>query len=37
MLSGSETRGLREFSGGGLTDMEAHHFDIAQWALSTEL
>ena len=26
-------RKYREFAGGGLADMGAHHFDIAQWAL----
>lgn len=26
-------RNYREFAGGGLADMGAHHFDIAQWAL----
>jgi predicted dehydrogenase len=26
-------RNYREYAGGGLADMGAHHFDIAQWAL----
>jgi predicted dehydrogenase len=29
-------RAYREYSGGGLTDMGAHHFDIAQWALGMD-
>jgi hypothetical protein len=29
-------RSYREYSGGGLTDMGAHHFDIAQWALGLD-
>ena len=29
-------RAYREYSGGGLTDMGAHHFDIAQWALDMD-
>ena len=29
-------RSYREYSGGGLTDMGAHHFDIAQWALDMD-
>lgn len=29
-------RSYREYSGGGLTDMGAHHFDIAQWALGMD-
>jgi predicted dehydrogenase len=30
-------RNYREYGGGGLADMGAHHFDIAQWALGTSL
>ncbi|MGE0609870.1 MAG: Gfo/Idh/MocA family protein [Pirellulales bacterium] len=29
-------RAYREFAGGGLADMGAHHFDIAQWALGMD-
>jgi predicted dehydrogenase len=29
-------RGFREYSGGGHTDMGAHHYDIAQWALAMD-
>lgn len=29
-------RNYREYAGGGLADMGAHHFDIAQWALNMD-
>lgn len=29
-------REYREFAGGGLADMGAHHFDIAQWAMDMD-
>jgi len=29
-------RAFREYSGGGYTDMGAHHYDIAQWALDMD-
>jgi len=29
-------RSYREYGGGGLSDMGAHHFDIAQWALDMD-
>jgi predicted dehydrogenase len=29
-------RGYYDFSGGGLTDWGAHHFDLAQWALGKD-
>jgi predicted dehydrogenase len=29
-------RNYQEFAGGGLADMGAHHFDIAQWALQKD-
>jgi len=29
-------RAYREYSGGGMTDMGAHHFDVAQWALDMD-
>ena len=29
-------RRYREFGGGGIADMGAHHFDIAQWALNMD-
>jgi predicted dehydrogenase len=29
-------RNYREYAGGGLADMGAHHFDIAQWALDID-
>jgi predicted dehydrogenase len=29
-------RSYREYAGGGLSDMGAHHFDIAQWALGMD-
>lgn len=31
-----EWRAFREYSGGGHTDMGAHHYDIAQWALGMD-
>jgi predicted dehydrogenase len=30
-------RNYKEYAGGGLADMGAHHFDIAQWALGLDL
>jgi predicted dehydrogenase len=30
-------RNYREYAGGGLADMGAHHFDIAQWALDLDI
>lgn len=30
-------RAYREYAGGGLADMGAHHFDIAQWALDKDM
>jgi predicted dehydrogenase len=29
-------RSYQEYAGGGLADMGAHHFDIAQWAMKTD-
>lgn len=29
-------RNYREYAGGGLADMGAHHFDIAQWAMGVD-
>jgi predicted dehydrogenase len=29
-------RNYREYAGGGMTDMGAHHFDIAQWGLGMD-
>lgn len=29
-------RHYREYAGGGMTDVGAHHFDIAQWGLGTD-
>lgn len=29
-------RNYREYAGGGLADMGAHHFDIAQWAMNRD-
>ena len=29
-------RNYQEYAGGGLADMGAHHFDIAQWAMKTD-
>jgi len=29
-------RAYREYSGGGMTDMGAHHYDIAQWCLGMD-
>ncbi|MFP4058632.1 MAG: Gfo/Idh/MocA family protein [Candidatus Brocadiia bacterium] len=29
-------RRFRDYSGGGMTDIGAHHFDIAQWGLGTD-
>ena len=29
-------REYQEYAGGGLADMGAHHFDIAQWAMNTD-
>ena len=29
-------RAYRDYSGGGLTDWGAHHFDIAQWGMGTD-
>src|SRR5205823_7311406 len=31
-----EWRSYKEYGGGGLADMGAHHFDIAQWALNMD-
>ena len=31
-----ERRYYREYAGGGLADMGAHHFDITQWALNAD-
>ena len=30
-------RSFYDYAGGGMTDMGAHHFDIAQWGMGTEL
>jgi len=30
-------RRFADYAGGGLSDMGAHHFDIAQWGMGTEL
>ena len=30
-------RSYREYSGGGMTDFGAHHFDIAQWGLGMDM
>ncbi|HOX37501.1 MAG TPA: Gfo/Idh/MocA family oxidoreductase [Candidatus Brocadiia bacterium] len=30
-------RNYRDYDGGGMTDIGAHHFDIAQWGMGTEL
>ena len=36
LIKGRGWNRYREFSGGGVTDAGAHHFDLAQWALGTE-
>ena len=36
IMEGRGWNHYREFSGGGVTDAGAHHFDLAQWALGTE-
>ncbi len=35
-LASINWRPYREYCGGGFSDMGAHHFDIAQWALDTD-
>ena len=36
LIAGRGWNSYREFSGGGVTDVGAHLFDLAQWALGTE-